>query len=168
MKTIFLRDGVFALVDDSDYESLKEFNWFLFRCKRQTDYAYRYVRDESGKRKRIFMHRQILPHNLPHTDHIDGNGLNNQRSNLRPAFAYQNVANSGIRKNNTSGLKGIIFIKSTGKWRARLGGGRLSHIGVFTDKIEAARAYDEAAVKIYGEFLRPNFPASKPPTEETT
>jgi len=169
MKEIKLRDGVFALVDDDVYESIKDYRWCLFRCFGQKDYACRYVWP-NGKQIRIFLHRQVLPHDLPHTDHVDGNGLNNQRANLRPAYCYQNIANSGKRKNNTSGFKGVFLDKRTQKWTAAVKDvNRKSriHLGVFADRISAALAYDKAARDTYGEFAVTNFQVNKPPTEKT-
>ena len=171
MKKIPLRDGVFTLVDDEDYEALNNYSWCLFSGSGKKEYACRYIKNESGKQIRIWMHRQILPHDLRHTDHIDGDGLNNQKFNLRPATFSQNMANSRLQKNNTSGFKGVFWNKRIERWTAVMrfiGLGKLLYIGSFKDIKDAARAYDEAAIKAWGEFAMTNFPVSKPPTKETT
>ncbi|MHC4207804.1 MAG: HNH endonuclease, partial [Planctomycetota bacterium] len=91
-------------------------------------------------------------------DHINGNGLDNRRANLRLATVAQNAWNSK-KRNPRSGYKGVWFAADKGLWRAAIVcHGRRIHIGYFTDKIAAARAYDAAARKYYKEFARPNFP----------
>ncbi len=92
-------------------------------------------------------------------DHIDGNGLNNRRSNLRPASNSQQVANQGVRSDNTSGYKGVTWREDRGKWEAKIqSGGKRRCLGLFDDKIEAAKVYDHAALEAFGEFAVLNFP----------
>lgn len=95
----------------------------------------------------------------PLVDHINGDGLDNTRANLRPATKAQNNANSVIHSHNTSGYKGVSLHLATGLWRAYVGGSRdREWLGYFRSPEEAARAYDAAALARYGEFARPNFP----------
>ena len=88
-------------------------------------------------------------------DHIDGNPSNNRAVNLRQANCTQNGRNRKISKSNTSGIKGVSFIKSTGKWGAWIKvNGKSKNIGSFPSKEEAAKAYESAAIKFHGEFHR--------------
>jgi hypothetical protein len=98
------------------------------------------------------MHRQLLGVTDPEidVDHADRNGLNNQRYNLR-ATPDQNPQNAKIRIDNTSGFKGVS--KSGKKWRVQISvHGKYFHIGYTTNKLDAARLYNEAAAKYFGEF----------------
>lgn len=151
MKKIPLTQGLFAIVEDSDFESVDRFKWCAHRQARQT-YAYRSV-----GQKTIFLH-QFLMSGIPRVDHRDGNGLNNQRSNLRPATVSNNACNRGRPKNNTSGFKGVYWNKLAGKWHVKIQLDRKrKHIGYFDDPVEGAKAYDRAARELHGEFARPNF-----------
>jgi len=86
-------------------------------------------------------------------DHIDGDGLNNIRSNLRAATRSQNLYNRGKTKNNTSGIKGVSWDKGCSKWRSQIqSNGTHYHLGSFDTKEEAAEAYREAAKKVHKEF----------------
>jgi hypothetical protein len=92
-------------------------------------------------------------------DHEDGNGLNNQRSNLRIASPTQNQGNARRRKDNTSGYKGVSWYRRTNKWKAHIRvDKKLRHLGYFIDLTDAARAYDAAALEHFGEFAHLNFP----------
>lgn len=162
MKAIQLTKGKSALVDDEDYELLSKYRWCATRG-RNTWYAWRHSYHD-GNIETIAMHRLILaaPDGLE-VDHIDGDGLNNTRSNLRLATRSQNLHNGKRLKNNTSGYKGVHWVKYTlhaGKWRSRIYvGGRAIHLGVFADREEAAKAYDKAALEMCGEYARTNFQA---------
>ena len=157
MKRIPLTQGKVALVDDDFYEYLNQFKWCV-KKNRDTFYAIRHVM-KKGNTKRIWMHREIL--NSPEgmlTDHRDGDGLNNQRSNLRVCSHVQNNRNRRMRLDNSSGYKGVQWRKDREKWRAIIKvGQKLKHIGNFTSKIEAAKAYDKAAKKYFGKFAKLNF-----------
>lgn len=154
MKQIPLTQGMYALVNDADYDALKVFKWRA-QAGRNTYYA---VREERGKT--TGMHRQILEA-APgiEVDHIDRNGLNNTRENLRLATRLQNSVNRKQGRNNTSGFRGVYWNKASGKWMSRIGiKGRTVSLGVYTDLIEAARAYDAKALELFGEFAVLNFP----------
>lgn len=159
---IAIGKGFFALVDDSDYEWLNQWKWRLTN----TGYAVRRQwlgRDESGgcHEKLIRMHRLIVaaPPELE-VDHIDGNKLNNQRSNLRLATSQQNNFNFPIRKDKRhSRYKGVSRVWDGKKFRSHISiNGKTKHLGCFTDEVEAAKAYDAAAVELFGEYARLNFP----------
>lgn len=153
-KQIPLSQGLFATVDDDMYEYLSQWKWYAIKA-RTTFYAVRNI-GHSPFQKRVWMHRVIM--NTPNemdTDHWDGNGLNNQRDNLRVCTNTQNQANKNKQTNNTSGHKGVFW--NLGKWHAKIGvNGQVVHLGTFSNIEDASRAYDEAAQKYFGEFARIN------------
>jgi hypothetical protein len=151
MKEIILTQGKVALVDDEDFIELNKYKWYAHHSKNKW-YAIRYNKGY----KNIKMHRQIL--NFPkETDHINGNGLDNQRSNLRICNHSQNMANMEKRKNATSHFKGVTFHKKNRKWIARLGNNGGVYIGSFTNETDAGKAYDEKAKELYNKFSNLNF-----------
>lgn len=92
-------------------------------------------------------------------DHIDGDGLNNQRSNLRLSTQCGNNQNRGKSRNNTSGYKGVYWHSHHDKWVASISSNnKRIYLGYFDDPIEAAKAYDAAAEKYHGRFGKLNFP----------
>jgi hypothetical protein len=113
-----------------------------------------------GKTTALFMHALIAGY--PRPDHIDGNGLNNQRSNLRPATAGQNNANKRKRLSATSRYLGVCWSPNQERWRARIyRDGTNRHLGYFDSEVDAALAYDTAAREMFGEYARPNFPEGR-------
>lgn len=155
-RKIPLTQGLFALVDDVDYERVSKFKWYAHVNKRST-YAHRNEYRE-GAHKTVCLHRFVagLEHGDPQlVDHRDTNGLNNTRSNLRVCMDTHNSKNQRKRVNNTSGFKGVCFKKSMGKWCARISVNYLRvHLGYF-DTVELAYdAYKTAAIKHHGEFAR--------------
>ena len=146
-----------ALVDDADYERISCQKWHV-RKDRNTYYAIRQVRC-NGRKHTVLMHREIL--NTPVgllTDHADRNGLNNQRSNIRICNIAENNRNVKIRKDSTSGYKGVSFHKRDEKWRAYIGfDNKIMWLGYFKTAKIAALAYDNAACELFGEFASLNF-----------
>jgi hypothetical protein len=152
---------LFALVDDEDFERISRFGWYAFKAGRNW-YAARMIRIRpgySGQRK-LLMHNAIAkPPAGRKWDHIDGDGLNNQKRNLRPATDAQNQANSRKRVDNKSGFKGVSWHRQHQKWYCSLQHSKKQHfIGLFIDPADAARAYDQAALRLKGAFARLNFP----------
>lgn len=151
MKKIQLSNGGFAMVDDEDYDGLSKYLWYSY-C----GYAYRTVSRLLGK-KNISMHVDLLgKKDGLEIDHIDGNRLNNQKSNLRFCTRSQNQINKKLQKNNTSGYKGVS--KRSDSYVAQIKNkGKVKYIGSFGSAEDAARAYDKEAKKTYGEFAYLNF-----------
>ena len=158
MKKIPLTQGKFAIVDDADFEWLSQWKWCA-RPDRRNWYAMRRVW-KNGKSVTIWMHRQIL--NTPpgkETDHINSDGLDNRRCNLRMCTTSQNSGNARkCHKPTTSKYKGVYWNRIAYKWHVQIGQkGKRVHLGYFDSEIEAAQVYDRAALKYFGEFANINF-----------
>lgn len=159
VREIPLSDGKHvALVDECDYEVMCRFTWHVHRDRRGRVYARRWI----GKRH-VHMHREILgvAERRIQVDHIDGNGLNNTRGNLRVATNQQNSWNHRPHRRRTkpaerhSRHNGVSWYAN--RWRARITvSGRTRHLGRFETENEAALAYNVAAREAFGEFARLN------------
>ena len=151
MKLIPLTKGKVALVDDTDAARVDGQNWHAV-VKSGIWYAAARI-----NYKIVYMHRWLMraPNDME-VDHIDDDGLNNTRRNLRICTSVQNKARRK-RINTSSGFRGVQAHQ--GHWRTVITvQGKRIYVGFFTDKMDAARAYDAAAIKHYGEFARLNFP----------
>jgi hypothetical protein len=159
IRYIPLTRGKFAIVNAEDYERLGRFKWFASGPEKYP-YAIRAIYPEKGVRRMLYLHREIMkpPEGLV-VDHINGNTLDNRRSNLRLATKQQNACNMRVNKEGcTSKYRGVGWHKMSKKWAARIMvNGRRIHLGLFNSEVEAAKAYDEAAKKYFGEFARLNF-----------
>jgi len=145
---------IYALVDDEDFECLNQFDWSLSQTK-SNSYATRHE-NINNKIIVISMHRTIM--NTPkgyEVDHIDHNGLNNQKSNLRNCTRSENCKNRTPR--GSSKYLGVCKVRGVYYTvQCRLGNGK-KYIGCSKDEITAAKMYDEAAKKYHGEFANLNF-----------
>jgi hypothetical protein len=148
-----LTRGYEAIIDAADVPLVEGLNW---HAAVQAHAVYAYTSERSGKKQRsIYMHRLIMgaPKGIL-VDHLNSNGLYNNRNNLRLANAKQNCQNRRISVSSTSGFKGVDF-RSNGKWRSRieLNGNRI-FLGYFNSPEEAHAAYCAASEKYHGEFGR--------------
>jgi hypothetical protein len=141
-------------IDDSDFDIIKEYNWVVDMRRNGRKYVVASVKIGVNKFSRIYLHRLII--NAPknkNVDHIDNNGLNNTRDNIRIASNGQNLSNRGKQSNNTSGYKGVVWYNPLNKWKAQIGyGNNTKHLGYFNNILEAAKAYNDAAIIIHGDF----------------
>lgn len=146
MMRIPLTKGKFAKVSDEDYTFLMNWKWYHVRMK-DKEYAYR-----KEKGRSVPMHRELLKAQKGKVvDHINHNGLDNRRENLRVCTYSQNLMN--MRKTRgSSKYKGVSFHKRAKKWMAYIKKGDRKHIGYFDDEISAAKAYNEEARRIFGRF----------------
>lgn len=148
MKIIPLTRGKKTIIDDQDFDRISKYKW----CIHCDSYA---VTSINGKI--VMMHRFLLktPEGFD-TDHINGNKLDNRRSNLRIVTRSQNMANTRIRRSNKSGYKGVFYFKfghRSKRWKAKIKVNyKMIDLGYFLTKEEAAKVYNLAAVKHFGEY----------------
>jgi len=153
MKEIKLNHGYVAQVDDEDYEYINQWNWYISKSG-DVNYARRDIK-VNGKQKHLWMHRVILkiPDDME-TDHIDRDGLNNQKGNLRTSTRAQNNIN---RKTwGKSKYNGVSYNRGFIQSQINIDGVR-TNLGRFKTEEEAAKRYDEMAEKYYGEYANLNF-----------
>lgn len=150
-----LGSGLFAFVDEADAKLIAPYRWSVQRNVRRS-----YAMAFSGGRK-LFMHRLLLP-GAEVVDHINGDSLDNRRSNLRAATKRQNAHNSAkCIAPTTSRFKGVYWHGQRGKWAAMITKlpGRRESLGLHVSERAAAEAYDNAARRLFGEFAAVNFPS---------
>ena len=157
MKSILLTQGKTTFVDDQDYDWLKTYSWHVVHVNKLMWYAARTVRN--GKDiKTVYMHREIgAVAGIPNVDHCDGDGLNNQRTNLRAATRKQNAQNRRKFMRCSSIFKGVTWRAKISKWESYIRiDGQGMYLGSFAREEQAAAAYDEAAKFHFGVFARTN------------
>jgi hypothetical protein len=147
--------GYMALVDLDDVELVLGHKWSALPTG-NTVYAQRAIQRTDGRWTTQKLHTFLTGYAL--TDHRNGNGLDNRRSNLREATQSQNLCNRRPRV-GASGFKGVTWFERLGKWKAQCSkAGKHHNLGYFVDVEDAARAYDDAARRLHGEFATLNFP----------
>ncbi len=153
-RLIPLTQGKFAIVNAADYPAISRYKWTVLAAP-NTFYAVR-----SEGKTQIRMHRQILnapPHLV--VDHINHNGLNNTKKNIRLCTREQNNRNQKPHKNASSKYKGVTWSKKDKTWFARIHKDKKNyHLGSFKKETDAAKAYDKKAKKLFGKFAYLNFP----------
>ena len=161
-RRIPLNQGKYAIVDSDDYERLRKYKWYVSK-RSNTFYAIRHKwLPEQKRHTTVSMHREIIevPDGM-FVDHINHRGLDNRKANVRPATPADNARNARYpkRKNATSKYRGVWYNKKKKRFRAVIGiNNTRKIIGNYKNEIDAAKAYDKAAKKYYGEFAMLNFP----------
>lgn len=165
---IQLTQGKVAIIDDDDMDLVQGFTWkadkglYTFYANTPIPHPVRTELLPSGRKPRTVqsMHRLLMGLSFGDkrcVDHIDGNGLNNQRANLRIATTSQNAMNKRSQSGSTSSFKGVSFNRQNRKWQAIITvNGTTRRLGNFDTEEEAALRYDEAARYLHGEFAMTN------------
>jgi len=150
MKKIQLTQGEHALIDDEDYDRVSRYNWNAVKIK---------SRIYASNKSQGLMHRFILglSDRTRMVDHKKGNGLNNQKHNLRLCTHQQNMCNRKSASNSTSKYLGVFWDKSRNYWMSCISlSGKTKTLGRFKTELEAAIIYNITARRYYGEFANPN------------
>ena len=147
MKEIILTQGKKTIVDDEDYEELNKYKWYF-----KKGYAVRNIGKYKHQRT-CMMHRVILnPSEEFEIDHINRIKLDNRKINLRLSTRQQNNANRSIQK-HSSKYKGVYWHKASNKWMSSITfNGIQIYLGVYDNEIDAAKAYNDIAIKCFKEF----------------
>jgi hypothetical protein len=157
MKQIELSQDKYAIVDDNMFEYLNQWKW----TATHKDKRWYAVRQEGGRifHTRYYMHSVIMNSSQGmEVDHINKDGLDNRRENLRIATRTENNQNRDKNKNNTSGYKGVSWNNEKGKYRAYIVANyKQIFLGNFKNIEDAAVAYDKAAIEYFGQFASLNF-----------
>ncbi len=162
MKTIPIQNSEQVItVQDEDFERLSVHKWYLGeRCIFRTEYTDRVNHWGNFITKTISIQNTVMERYDVTFDHKDRNIFNNFRDNIRECTLSQNNANRGKCKTKKSSIyKGVSWQMLVGKWKVQIRvNGKLIYLGLFTDEVLAAKKYDEAALKYFGEFAQLNFP----------
>ena len=154
LRTVPLTRGLVSIVDPGDYDDVMSHGPWYASAGGANRYARKQRPRQGGRQRPLTIHTFLTGWDF--VDHINGDGLDNRRVNLRPANIQTNNWNARLRRDSTTGLKGVA-VEREGVWRAHIRHhGRRIHLGMFPSPESAARAYDEAAVALFGEFARTN------------
>jgi len=157
-----LTQGKHAVVDIADYPWVSGHRWCAHKVRRQY-YACTYLQGQDGKQATLQMHRLLMP-DAQEVDHINHNGCDNTRANIRACTRAQNQMNGLKHRDGSSRFKGVHWFKAHQKWQSYIYINRAQiHLGLFTSETEAAHAYDAAAREYFGEFACLNFPKKEQP-----
>ena len=159
MTTLTTANGYEFIVDDEDVDLISEHKWFARKHGKSLYLEGWEWNNELNRNFTLYGHRVILGVTDPtvHIDHTNGNPLDNRKQNLRIVTRSQNIANSRVRDDNTSGYKGVSWHKGKAKWVARVSKDNVRHsLGYFTNPEDAAGAYNRAALRFHGEYARLN------------
>jgi len=152
-KVIPLTRGKYALVDEEDYERVNKYNWCASK-ESNSWYAYTTINN-----KHRSLHKFLLKSNKGRIDHINHDGLDNRKINLRDCTPSENAQNGRSHRDSVSKYKGVSWFKRDNKWKAQISiNGKNKHLGYFLSEEEAARAYDAKAKELHKEFAYLNFP----------
>lgn len=165
LATVTLTQGKIAIIDAAHAHLAGGHNWFF----RKDGYAATNVRRADGEQRPLLLHRLISGLSNPQIpgDHENGDKLDNRRVNLRPSSHAENGQSRGADKNNTTGFKGVS-LHPTGNFVAPIeANNKHKRLGSFSSAIDAARAYDAAALKLHGDFAHVNFPQAPMPRHTT-
>jgi hypothetical protein len=156
--------GRVALIDSKDRRLVAGYSWSIFdpehKGRRRVAYARTSIRRD-GREVALYMHQLIG--GWPMTDHINHNGLDNRRANLRPVTPAQNAANRRPQIGSSSRYKGVGWNRRGRNWTAVINlAGRRLYLGHFTNEEDAALAYNAAALEAYGDYAWLNPVDGKP------
>lgn len=157
MYKIPLTKGKFTIVDNEMYEELSKYKWYCtyygYAARKSTKQE-----EENGHPYIVLMHRQILKIAKRYdVDHINGDRLDNRKENLRQCTRAENVRNRKKQKDSSSKYQGVYWEKKRKKWRAGICYNyKVMRLGDFDNEIEAARAYNDKAKMLHGEFAKLN------------
>ena len=156
-RLIALTRGKVAIVDEADFDWLNQWKWHTRQSGGNTFYAIRAIHQYGGGKvitRWIRMHNAVLGIKRG-ADHINGDGLDNRRGNLRKASHAQNCRNQKLRVDSTSGIKGVTWCKRTGKWQVHISiGKKRRSLGRFVEREDAIAIRKAAEKRYYGEFVR--------------
>ncbi len=150
--------NLIVIVDSQDLHLLSDFRWDIQKAGK-TFYLARKEKTGFRKYRKVYLHRMIANPPIGYeVDHINRNGLDNTRDNLRVVTHRENMKNMRQHSDSNSRFRGVYLFKPTGKWQAQIcNDHKRFHLGYFDSEIEAAKEYDRAAIRLHGEFANLNF-----------
>lgn len=158
-KQITISNGLIALVDEDDYDKVSKFNWHYS--------SYKYAHTSNTRKHKITMHHLIMgkPEKGYDVDHINGNGLDNRKSNLRIVPHWLNLHNSGVSKNNKSGESGVHYMARIDRYWAYINiQGKRKSLGYYKSFDEAKAVRVKAKQELFREHSSSEHLSPKPAT----